>query len=170
MVLIHYFCAMRRLFVLVFCAFVMLATAACQSGGTKGESPVLFDASDQKPITDTLTNDPAHYAVFSVSDTLHDFGSVQQGAVVAYAFRFKNTGSRPLVIREASSTCGCTVPEYPKEPIAPGAEGRLKVVFNSAGKSGRQLKPVFIQANTKPSTIQLAITCDVVATNHEDQN
>ncbi len=138
--------------------FVLIS---CNGGASSGNATKIDVVSDQ-PIVDTLTTDPAHFPVLSVSDTLHDFGKVRQGDVVAYSFHFKNTGSKPLIIRDASSTCGCTVPEYPKKPVPPGEHGVLKVVFNSAGKSGRQVKPIFIQANTKPARTQLTITCDVV--------
>lgn len=137
---------------------------SCNTNTHNKNAAIKVDAADSHPITDTLTTDPEHYAVISVSDTLHEFGTIRQGDVVSYAFRIQNTGSKPLIIREAASTCGCTVPEYPKEPIRPGEYGQLKVEFNSAGKSGRQVKPIFIQANTHPTLSQLTIACTVKAT------
>lgn len=139
-----------------------LCLFACNSNNAGSENSTGEEVIGNRPITDTLTTDPEHYPVLSVSDTLHAFGKVEQGDVVSYSFHIKNTGSKPLIIRSASSTCGCTVPTYPKEPIPPGKDGVLKVVFNSAGKSGRQIKPVFIQANTKPTLSELRITCNVI--------
>lgn len=116
-----------------------------------------------KPISIAITGYPEQYPVFSVADTAFDFGNIQEGDVVQFAFRFKNTGSKPLIISEASSTCGCTIPDYPKNPVAPGQEDILKVVFNSAGKEGRQFKPIFIQANTMPSHFMLSIAGNVIS-------
>lgn len=141
--------------------FVAVVYFSC-NGGSSSNQATEMEVINNQPITDTLTTDPEHFAVLSVSDTLHDFGEIESGDVVSYSFHFENTGSKPLIIRGASSTCGCTVPEYPKKPVPPGGHGVLKVVFNSAGKSGRQVKPIFIQANTKPTMSQLTITCDVI--------
>lgn len=92
----------------------------------------------------------------------HDFGSIEDGKVVRHTFTFTNTGKSPLVIESATSTCGCTVPEVPKEPIAPGAEGKIQVEFNSAGKAGQQvLKVISIKANTQPEITQVNIKADV---------
>lgn len=157
----------RRLSIGILGIATALSLYACNGRNSGSNDRTEMEVVDDRPITDTLTTDPENYPVFSVSDTLHDFGTVRQGDVVAYTFHFKNTGSKPLVIRGASSTCGCTVPEYPKEPIPPGEDGALKVEFNSAGKSGRQVKPVFIQANTKPTMFQLTITCDVETTSKD---
>ncbi|MDP6909865.1 MAG: DUF1573 domain-containing protein [Flavobacteriales bacterium] len=94
---------------------------------------------------------------FAFEKDVHDFGTIVQGEKVAYSFKFKNTGEGDLIITSAKGSCGCTVPEYPVEPIAPGAEGVIDVVFNSDGKSGQQNKKVTIVANTVPNTTVLAI-------------
>lgn len=94
---------------------------------------------------------------FTFETEVHDFGTIVQGEKVAYAFKFKNTGKADLIITSAKGSCGCTVPEWPKEPIAPGADGVIDVVFNSDGKSGQQNKKVTIVANTVPNTKVLAI-------------
>ncbi|EDM44766.1 hypothetical protein SCB49_14380 [unidentified eubacterium SCB49] len=79
--------------------------------------------------------------------SVHDFGTIAQGTPVEHVFTFKNTGNAPLVIVDAKSSCGCTVPEYTKEPIAPGAEGELLVKFNGSGKN-QVSKTVTVTANT----------------------
>lgn len=89
-------------------------------------------------------------------ETVHDFGNLKQGDVAETTFKFTNTGKEPLVIENAQGSCGCTVPEYPKEPVAPGASGEIKVKFNSAGKSNAQQKTVTLTANTEP--IQTILT------------
>ncbi|WP_116124271.1 DUF1573 domain-containing protein [Lewinella sp. IMCC34183] len=79
------------------------------------------------------------------------FGEVPEGTLVTHEFTFTNTGSVPLMITDARSTCGCTVPSYPERPIPPGGTGTVRVEFNTAHKYGRQRKPVTLTANTYPS-------------------
>ncbi len=81
-------------------------------------------------------------------ETEFAFGKINEGDKVEHIFKFKNTGSKDLIIANAWGSCGCTVPEYPKEPIKPGAEGEVKVTFNSTGKKGEQHKSVTLQMNT----------------------
>lgn len=90
-----------------------------------------------------------------------DFGTIDAGEKVEHLYKFTNNGSEPLVISEAKGSCGCTVPEWPKEPIAPGAEGEIKVVYDSKGKSGAQSKSVTIKANTDPAVTILKIGGEV---------
>ena len=85
------------------------------------------------------------------------FGPIKQGEKFEHDFFFTNTGKSPMKIASAQGSCGCTVPEYPKEPIAPGATGKIHVTFNSAGKMGDQYKTVTINANTRPNPIRLAL-------------
>jgi hypothetical protein len=84
------------------------------------------------------------------NDTSHDFGTIIEGERVEHTFKFTNTGTADLVISSATASCGCTIPSPPKEPIAPGEEGEIKVEFNSAGKSAMQTKDITILANTNP--------------------
>ncbi|MTI19819.1 DUF1573 domain-containing protein, partial [Fulvivirga sp. RKSG066] len=76
--------------------------------------------------------------VMSFEEEKHDFGDIHQGDKVEHVFQFENTGNEPLIITNVQTTCGCTAPEWPKDPVAPGQTGKIKVVFNSAGKIGRQ--------------------------------
>ena len=97
------------------------------------------------------------YPVMQFESSAHDFGKINAGDKVSYDFKFTNTGTGDLVIANAVGSCGCTVPEYPKEPLAPGKSGVMKVTFNSAGKSGMQQKTVTITTNTKAQKEQLTI-------------
>lgn len=91
-------------------------------------------------------------------EKVHDFGRITEGEVVKKIFQFKNTGDAPLIISNATSSCGCTVPKYHKnEPIAPGEEGEIEVEYNSRGKRNQDNKVVRITANTWPSTTNLTI-------------
>jgi hypothetical protein len=64
--------------------------------------------------------------------TKHNFGKIKKGTPVSYTFSFLNTGTKPLVVEIATAECGCTTPDYPKQPIAKGKEGKIKVTFNAA--------------------------------------
>ena len=98
----------------------------------------------------------------SFYETNHDFGKITQGEKVSHIFKFKNTGENPLEISQAQPSCGCTVPEWTEDPIEPGKEGYIQVMFNSEGRLGKQHKSVTVVANTKPATSQLTFTADVV--------
>jgi hypothetical protein len=95
-------------------------------------------------------------------EEVYDFGKITQGEKVSHAFRFKNTGDKNLVISGASGSCGCTVPEWPKEPIAAGSEGKINVVFSSEGKSGYQEKTITIITNCEPATRVIRIKTDII--------
>lgn len=93
----------------------------------------------------------------------YDFGVVAEGEKVRHVYAFKNTGKEPLVISNARGSCGCTVPQWPQEAIAPGEDGEIVVEFNSKGKPGPQTKTVTITANTEPTSTVLKIKGTVEA-------
>ena len=88
------------------------------------------------------------FPVITFEEKEHDFGEIAQGTPVEHTFKFTNTGKAPLVIVDAKSSCGCTVPQYPREPIAPGESGEMLVKFNGSGKN-QVSKTVTITANTE---------------------
>lgn len=90
--------------------------------------------------------------------TEHDFGIVTQGEKAEYHFKFTNTGDADLLISNATASCGCTVPEYSKEPIKPGGHGFIKVIFNSDKREDKFSKEVYVTANTSPAETVLRIT------------
>ncbi len=99
--------------------------------------------------TTTLANENAPVMKFEFDS--HDFGKATAGEKITYEFKFNNTGKSPLIISDAKASCGCTVPEWPKEPVMPGQGGKIKVTFDSAGKSGLQDKQITVTANTNPA-------------------
>ena len=103
--------------------------------------------------------------VMKFAETSYDFGSIQEGEVVTHTFAFTNTGKTPLVIERAFASCGCTVPDWPRKPVAPGASGEIKVEFNSRGKAGPQQKTITINANTQPRESVVSLVGIVNATN-----
>lgn len=98
------------------------------------------------------------------SEDTYDFTEITQGDVVTHVFNFKNTGKYPLIISNVRTTCGCTVPVYPKgEPIAPGAEQKITVKFNSRGKMGRQRKVITIYSNADNAQSTVTLVGNVKA-------
>lgn len=93
--------------------------------------------------------------------TIHDFGKIKDGSSVKHVFKFKNTGKRPLLISNVKASCGCTVPKWSRDPIAPGASSEIEVLFNSKGKKGKQHKSITITANTDPAYTRLYIKADI---------
>ena len=116
-----------------------------------------------KLSTDLVTNPKSatetsnKQAAIKFNKEEHDFGSLLQGEVVSYSFHFTNTGNMPLIISEVSSSCGCTVGDYPREPIAPGKTGDIKVTYNSAGHHGFQSRYLYVMSNTNPAKTTLRI-------------
>jgi len=107
-------------------------------------------------------------AAMTFESTEYDFGSVQEGDVVNYIFKFTNTGKAPLLISKATATCGCTVPEWPKDPVGIGESGEIQVKFNTKNRRNMQTKYVNINANTKPEITRLKISGNVIP--NEDSN
>lgn len=101
--------------------------------------------------------------VMTFDETQYNFGEVKEGEKVKHVYKFKNTGDEPLVLSNAKGSCGCTVPSWPKEPIAPGASGEIIVEFNSKGKGGDRNQKVTITANTQPAQTVLNLVGKVIA-------
>ena len=94
-------------------------------------------------------------------DTVHQFGRIHEGEVIEYEFEFTNTGTKNVFITKAEASCGCTVPTFPKEPIAPNESNKIKVEFNSSGKFGHNEKAIDITTNASPSVYVLKIIADI---------
>ena len=96
------------------------------------------------------------------TESSFDFGKIKEGIKVDHIFKFKNTGTNPLVLQDARASCGCTIPEYTKDTIAPGSEGKIKVIYDSANKNGQINKTVTVTANTNPATTDIKISAFVL--------
>ncbi len=130
---------MKKLFLALMAASVLMACN--QSNTTK--------ATNDSTATTTIANANAPVMKFDVES--YDFGKAKAGAKITYDFEFANIGKSPLIITDATATCGCTVPEWPKEPVMPGQRGKIRVTFDSTGKSGLQDKQIIVTANTNPA-------------------
>ncbi|OJV16676.1 MAG: hypothetical protein BGO21_27790 [Dyadobacter sp. 50-39] len=96
--------------------------------------------------------------VFALIDsTEYNFGTIQEGDIVEHEFKFRNDGQYPLILNNISSSCGCTTPEWPKEPIEPNQTSSIKVRFDSKHKVGPQVKTITIYANTEPANTELRL-------------
>lgn len=139
----------------LFVVALALGTASCNNAADK------IKAEDERmDLTQTVSTEEVAEIVFE--EEMHDFGDITEGTKPEYVFKFKNTGKVPLIITSATGSCGCTVPAPPKEPIAPGATGEIKVSFDSSNRSGRQDKQVTVEANTMPRTTVIKITSNVL--------
>ncbi len=102
-------------------------------------------------------------AVMKFDEPEYDFGEINATEKVEHVFTFTNTGNIPLVINEAKGSCGCTVPEYPKTPVAPGEKADVKVSFNPTGKRGKQSKTVTFMVNTQKGSELITIKAMIKA-------
>ncbi len=100
--------------------------------------------------------------VFEFTQTSHDFGEINQGDKVSHTFKFSNKGQAPLVISRVQTTCGCTVPEWPKQPILPGQSGEIAATFDSKGKMGVQNKVITIHSNASEPVFRLTLKSNVL--------
>jgi len=122
-------------------------------------------ATNSKEDTLAVQTDTTSVAAIVFEQATYDFGQVNEGEKVSYQFKFKNTGKSPLIISNAMASCGCTVPDYPKTPIAPGQEGSINVVFNSTNQSGKQNKVITITSNAVPPITEVYLTGEVKKVN-----
>ena len=151
---------------------LVVLNAGCQSA-TDGSSQESYQKTEE--VSSELISNPASASrnareeekmradmpQFAFENERHDFGALEQGEKVMYTFTFKNDGPKPLIINHASASCGCTVPSYPTQPIAPGQTGEIEVVFDSSGKSGAFQKTITLKANTYPSLKKLYISGNI---------
>lgn len=143
---------MKKIFLV---AIAALSLSACQNDAKKVD-----DSIEVTPTRAVASNTEGATIVFE-NDT-YNFGKIKKGEVVTHTFIFKNSGQEPLIIKDALATCGCTVPEIPKEPIKPGEKGELKVVFNSAGKQpGPQDRSVSVTSNAINNPVAIRVMGEI---------
>jgi len=135
---------------------------SCHSSSTNSDQ-MLDSGLVNNPNTASGKGNHENLPVLTFQETEHDFGKLIEGETVAFNFTFTNTGKSDLVIADVSSSCGCTVPSYPKNAIRAGGKGVIKVSFNSRGRRGFQTKTIVVVANTQPNITQLRIKAQVIA-------
>ena len=120
------------------------------------------------PITAEKGKQTVPLPELSFDKLRHNFGKITQGESVSHQFVFTNTGQAELIINNAKGSCGCTVPKWPKKPIAAGEKAEIKVTFNSSGREGKQKKTVTLVTNAIPNTKVLTISGEVIVPEKEN--
>lgn len=137
-----------------------LESRLAQLETSKAASPAANPATTT-PAPDVKPEGPLPVAVFETTD--RDFGTITEGQKVTHIYKIKNTGEAPLIIQSAAPSCGCTVPDWTKDPIPVGGSGFVKAEFDSNGKAGVNNKTVVVTANTWPKTTTLRFKAMVTA-------
>lgn len=148
--------------------------ASCQSGNSdvrdaarqNVENNAVQPANDAANATQPAAQPAAPAGpttTMTFAATEFDFGTVTEGEQVAHTYTFTNTGNEPLILSDAKGSCGCTVPKWPREPIAPGESAELVVEFNSKNKKGKRNQKVTITANTTPPQTFIYLKGEVLA-------
>lgn len=144
-----------------FLALLAVAVLGCQNGdqSVREEARQSLNSNSVTPVQPAQPAQPAAAAdvvpdgpttTVAFEEQRFDFGEATEGEVVSHTYKFTNTGTEPLIISRAKGSCGCTVPKYTTDPIAPGETGEMLVEFNTRGKKGRKSQKVTITANTNP--------------------
>lgn len=133
-----------------------ISIAACNQADKKTKDVQKTGTKQEGSVKNPLEDSSNFTTMQWLDSTFHDFGKVEEGQVVDVAFRFKNTGNKPLIITNVFASCGCTsIPEKPKEPYAQGQEGIIKARFDSKNMAGERHKEVYVSANTKGTTTHI---------------
>ena len=140
--------------------FIIVASSLLLTCGNKKKG--VNSGIVNNPLTANGDGNPKELAEISFDETQFNFGEIIQGQVVEHDFNFKNTGKNDLVIYDAKGSCGCTVPEWPKESVKPGKSNKIHVKFDSTNKEGHQTKTVTLTCNTQPNQVTLQIVGDVI--------
>jgi hypothetical protein len=150
---------MNRILNILLCIFCIAILMSCSQ---KGEDKDIPAGVVSNPNSASGKGDMKDLPVITFEKDFHDFGSLVSGEKVTYSFKFKNTGKELLVISNVSTSCGCTVSDYPRQPIKPGEGATIDVSYDSEGKHGLQNKTITVFSNTQPPTNILRIKASVV--------
>ena len=144
---------MKKIAWIFVCALLIIASGCNESASKKV---------DKEKASESAAETPAATATMAFNKTMYDFGTIKEGETVQTTFTFTNTGQADLIIVDARGSCGCTVPEYPKNtPIKPGESQTITVSFDSSNKPGIQQKSVTLSANTASGREMLRIKANV---------
>jgi len=143
---------------IVFIALLSLAFVSCKDKASAKIDDANLETAKERDAQISLGT-----AVIEFDTKDYDFGTVVEGEVVTGVFKISNKGKTDLIITDASASCGCTVPEWPKDAIKPGDSAELKFSFDSKGRTGKQSKSITLQTNTANVTEMLRIGGTVTA-------
>ena len=140
------------------------ATTSNTSQSSPDTANAISKASNHPHAAATPVDSANFTTIEWLGGTTKDFGSMKQGETLEVSFKFKNNGTKPLIISDVTASCGCTVPEKPKKPFAPGETGVIKASFDSnRGQVGHNSKQVTVISNTNPQATTLVFSVDVKA-------
>lgn len=141
---------MKKLILLFVVASTMVFTSCKENAADKVKAENV-DVAAERDAQEVF------YPTLEFDEKTHDFGTIDEGDIVEHTFTFTNNGKAPLVITNARGSCGCTVPSFTREPVAPGESGEMLVKFNSRGKRNQQNKSINITANTETGSERLQV-------------
>lgn len=156
----------NRSIVLIWFSFLVLT--GCQKVEEQQNNQSLIQSEKQEngsvngnTSNSAETNETTKLTKIEFEKDNHDFGLIKEGEKVSHVFKFKNVGTEPLVIKNVKPACGCTTPNWTKDPVPPGGEGQIEVSFDSQGRTGIQNKSVEVFANTDPEVHTLKFKGEV---------
>lgn len=152
------------MFLLILLSFSLVWTACekTDEAGEEGDGTELAEGGTENQDNPNASPDMPVTTV-SFEEESHNFGKIKDGDKVQHVFKFKNTGTEKLVVKNVKPSCGCTTPDWTKEPVEPGGEGYINIEFDSSGKVGTQNKSVTVELNTAEKVKTLTFTGEVVA-------
>jgi len=145
---------------IIFTVFIIAGAAIIALNKT---TPEVTSTPAPKAIVDDITAGSANQPITSIQfkDSVIHAGKIEEGKLLDVEFEFTNTGTEMLIIKNVSASCGCTIPEKPEEPIAPGQSGKIKATFDSKGRAGLNQKAITVLANTKETVHTLIFDVEV---------
>lgn len=145
---------------IIFTVFIIAGAAIIALNKT---TPEVSSTPAPKAIVDDITAGSANQPITSIQfkDSVIHAGKIEEGKLLDVEFEFTNTGTEMLIIKNVSASCGCTIPEKPEEPIAPGQSGKIKATFDSKGRAGLNQKAITVIANTKETVHTLIFDVEV---------
>jgi hypothetical protein len=148
-----------RITLLLSAVALSLLTACGSENSPDVPGPVAAGSKNSAPLT-----------TIQWIDSAQDYGSITEGQRLALSFHFKNSGDKPLVIESVKPTCGCTIANYPKEPIAPGEEGEITGEFDSNGREGLQHKHMTVRSNVAQQAQDISFQVNVLPRRNANAN
>lgn len=141
--------------IVFYTALSVSVLASCNNQNQQSEQSLVAEATEQVENVEELDTEKAGKIEFMEPE--FNFGTIKEGEVVEHVFKFENTGNAPVILTQVSATCGCTTPNYTREPVLPGKEGEISVTFDSEGQGGTQQKIITVSSNAenRVATVQL---------------
>jgi len=141
----------------IFILVIGLSFVACENNEKKLPTDVINNPNTAEGVDESIKMPQIKF-----DKKLHEFGTVIEGEIVSYNFKFTNTGNADLIITKVSTSCGCTASDYPIDPIKPGETASIEAKFNSENRMGFQNKRITVLTNATPAKSNLYIRADVV--------